>query len=234
MNRSRLLGAFFTTLPGNLIECVRGRKLVWYAAAVLLTGVLVWSGFDWWYFRMTDAPGWRVWMFPAAFIGFAVPIYLPILLGLAALIARSRRVGTAAVAVAQAELIGLILSSACKAFTGRAHPLPHGLEDLSRVFHFGFLRGGMFWGWPSSHTSVAFAMAVTVLTLFPKPRWPGLVALAYALYIGLGISMTIHWFSDFAAGTILGSVIGRVVGTSFLRTENAAAAPSPAEAEPKR
>ena len=29
--------------------------------------------------------------------------------------------------------------------------------------------------------------------------------------------MTIHWFSDFVAGAILGTVIGVVVGKSFLR-----------------
>jgi hypothetical protein len=34
-------------------------------------------------------------------------------------------------------------------------------------------------------------------------------------YVGVGISMTIHWFSDFVAGTIIGSVIGDVVGKSF-------------------
>jgi membrane-associated phospholipid phosphatase len=43
----------------------------------------------------------------------------------------------------------------------------------------------------------------------------GWLALAYAGYIGLGVSMTIHWFSDFAAGAILGAVIGVVVGKAF-------------------
>ena len=60
-------------------------------------------------------------------------------------------------------------------------------------------------------------MAVTVFTLYPKLCWLGWLTLAYAGYIGLGVSMTIHWFSDFAAGAILGSVIGVVVGKSFLR-----------------
>ena len=41
------------------------------------------------------------------------------------------------------------------------------------------------------------------------------MAITYALYIGIGVSMTIHWFSDFAAGAIVGSVIGTVVGRSF-------------------
>jgi len=40
-------------------------------------------------------------------------------------------------------------------------------------------------------------------------------ALAYAFYIGIAVSMTIHWFSDFVAGAIIGTVIGLVVGTSF-------------------
>jgi membrane-associated phospholipid phosphatase len=77
------------------------------------------------------------------------------------------------------------------------------------------MRGGVFWGWPSSHTTIAFAMAVTVFTLYPKQRWLGWVAILYAGYVGLGVSMTIHWFSDFAAGAIIGSVIGAVVGKSF-------------------
>ena len=58
-------------------------------------------------------------------------------------------------------------------------------------------------------------MAVTILTLFPKRRWLGCLAIAYALYVGIGVSMTIHWFSDFVAGAIIGSVIGAVVGKSF-------------------
>jgi membrane-associated phospholipid phosphatase len=31
--------------------------------------------------------------------------------------------------------------------------------------------------------------------------------------------MTIHWFSDFLAGAIIGSAIGAVVGKSFLRSQ---------------
>jgi len=62
-------------------------------------------------------------------------------------------------------------------------------------------------------------MAVTLFTLFPKRRWLGYMAIAYALYIGVGVSMTIHWFSDFLAGAIIGSAIGAVVGKSFLRSQ---------------
>jgi len=60
-----------------------------------------------------------------------------------------------------------------------------------------------FLGWPSSHAAIAFAMAATVFTLCPKQRWLGWVAILYACYVGLGVSMTIHWFSDFAPERLL-------------------------------
>jgi membrane-associated phospholipid phosphatase len=33
--------------------------------------------------------------------------------------------------------------------------------------------------------------------------------------VGMGVSIRIHWFSEFLAGAIIGSVIGAVVGKSF-------------------
>ena len=76
--------------------------------------------------------------------------------------------------------MGLLISSAYKAVTGRVHPAHTIGEDISADFRFGWMRGGVFWGWPSSHTTIAFAMAVTVFTLFPKHRWLGVMALAGA------------------------------------------------------
>ena len=159
-------------------------------------------------------------MFPSAPIGGLVPLALPLILILSGYITSRAQISLTGWAIGQAELIGSLISSACKAFTGRVHPAMHDAgTDISHVFRFGFLRGGMFWGWPSSHTTIAFAMAVTVFTLFPKQRWLGGLAIAYAFYIGLGVSMTIHWFSDFVAGAILGTVIGVVVGKCFLRSQ---------------
>ena len=78
-----------------------------------------------------------------------------------------------------------------------------------------FLRGGIFWGCPSSHTAVAFAMTFALFTFFHESKKLKYYALIYAFYIGLGISMSIHWFSDFAAGSILGAVTGVAVGQSL-------------------
>ncbi|HXR47610.1 MAG TPA: phosphatase PAP2 family protein [Candidatus Limnocylindrales bacterium] len=206
---------FFLTLPRNLVGCFKGWKLVWHLVAILLTFILVMSGFDWRYFLATRSPELRSWMFPAVIIGGLLPFYLPLALLAAGYITRNARTILTGWAVAEAELLGALIVIAYKAFTGRAHPMHSVGQDISHVFHFGFLRGGVFWGWPSSHTTIAFAMAVTVFTLYPKQRWVGLVAILYAFYVGIGVSMTIHWFSDFVAGAIIGSAIGTVVGKSY-------------------
>jgi membrane-associated phospholipid phosphatase len=207
---------FFSTLPRNILGCFRGRMIFWHFVAILLTVILVQSGFDWFYFSATRSPVLWHCMFPAAPIGGLVPLVLPVTLILSGFITSNAQTSRTGWAIGQAEFIGSLVSSAYKVFTGRAHPSMYGIgPDTSRVFHFGFLRGGAFWGWPSSHTTIAFAMAVTVFTLFPKQRWLGWLALAYAFYIGLGVSMTIHWFSDFVAGAIIGTAIGAVVGKSY-------------------
>ncbi len=207
---------FLSTLPRNIIGCFKGRMIIWHVIAILLTFILVSSSFDWRYCLATRSPNLRSWMFPAVRIGGLLPIALPLVLLASGSLAKSARTSIAGWAVGQAEFIGALVAAAYKAITGRAHPL-HGVgADLSHIFRFGLFRGGVFWGWPSSHTTVAFAMAVTMFTLFPKQRRVGYVAIAYALYVGIGVSMTIHWFSDFLAGAIIGTVIGVVVGKSFL------------------
>jgi hypothetical protein len=211
---------FFSSLPRNILGCFQGRMILWHLLAIALTFILVQSGFDWFYFSSTRSPVLREWMFPAAPIGGLVPLALPLILILSGFINSRPRISLTGWAIGQSEFLGSLISSAYKAFTGRVHPAMHEVgSDISHVFRFGFLRGGMFWGWPSSHTTIAFAMAVTVFTIFPKQRWLGWLAIAYALYIGLGVSMTIHWFSDFVAGAILGTVIGVVVGRSFLQVQ---------------
>jgi len=206
---------FLVTLPRNLIGCFKGRMIIWHIIAILITFVLVMSGFDWRWFLATRNPELRSWMWPAVGIGALLPLAVPLVLFALGVSARSARIILAGWAIGQAELLGALIVVAYKAFTGRAHPSHTVGTDISHVFHFGFLRGGVFWGWPSSHATIAFALAVTVFTLHPKPRWLGWVAILYAFYVGLGVSMTIHWFSDFVAGAIIGSVIGTVVGKSF-------------------
>ena len=210
---------FIATLPGNLASCFQGRLIIGHLFAIGLTAILVLSGFDAYYFAVTRNPVLFSWAFPAAPIGGLLPITLPWMLLLLGIMGRKPTISLAGWAIAQAALIGSLISSAYKAVTGRVHPPltigPDANHDFSHGFRFGLFRGGVFWGWPSSHTTIAFAMAFTVFTLFPRKKWLGISAILYAFYIGLGVSMTIHWFSDFAAGMIIGTMVGLTVGKSF-------------------
>jgi membrane-associated phospholipid phosphatase len=210
---------FFLTLPRNVIGCFKSQMLIWHLTAIVLTLALVVSGFDWQYFLRTRSATLRSLLWPAVPIGGLLPIALPLLLFVLGGITRSAPTRLIAWAISQAGVIAGIVAAGYKAVTGRAHPAHDVGADLSHVFRFGLLRGGVFWGWPSSHTTVAFAMAVTVFRLFPKQKWLGYLAISYAFYIGLGVSVSIHWFSDFVAGALIGTVVGVVVGNSFLRSQ---------------
>ncbi|HEU5396591.1 MAG TPA: phosphatase PAP2 family protein [Verrucomicrobiae bacterium] len=202
-------------MPRNIIGCFKGRRLWWHLLAIALTAALVLSGFDWNWFVATRGVVAHRWWFPALFIGMFLPVLLPLALIVGGFSLSRPGISRLGWALGQSALVGWLISSAYKFFTGRVHPAHAVGADLSRQFRFGLYRGGIFWGWPSSHTTVAFAMAVTALTLFPRRRLVRFVCLLYAFYIGISVSMTIHWCSDFAAGAIIGSVAGAVVGRSF-------------------
>ena len=206
---------FFLTIPRNIIRCFTARLISWHIFAIILSVTCVLSGFDWFYYTATRSPRFQVWMFPAVPIGGLMPVAFPLALLVGGWLFKKFTIRLTGWATGQAALIGSLISSTYKSITGRAHPLHNPGTDISRVFHFGFLRGGVFWGWPSSHTTIAFAVAATVYKLFPQHKWLGILVFIYALYVGAGVSVTIHWFSDFAAGVIIGTVIGIVVGTSY-------------------
>lgn len=183
-----------------------------------ITYIIVMSGFDWNYFIFVGKTNLNTYLSPAVGIGGLVPIFGLPLLYVFAKIRKNKNLLVTMWALAQAAALGWIISSLYKAFTGRVQP-PRGpattLIDSSHNWNFGFLEHGIFWGWPSSHTTVAFAMSFALISLYPKQKTIFWMALLYAFYIGLGISMHIHWFSEFEAGAIIGAIIGIAVGKSF-------------------
>lgn len=154
---------------------------------------------------------------PAVGIGGLVPIFGIPILYIYSKFKKDKNLLTTMWALSQAMMLGWILSSIYKAFTGRIQPdvVRSLIVDTSRDWNFGFLQHGIFWGWPSSHTAVAFAMAGAIIALYPKKNVVLYTAIFYAFYIGLGVSMRIHWFSEFIAGAIIGSIVGIIVGKSF-------------------
>jgi len=212
---SLMLNLFYR-LKHNIAECFSPQNLLWHFAAVITTWLIVVSGFDWFYFISVRGNALDNILFPAVVIGGLVPIVLPICIIFIGKMHKNIRTINTGWALGQAALIGWLISSTYKAFTGRFHPYSFDTSvDISRIFNFGFMREGIFWGWPSSHTTIAFAMAVTLIILYSRNKSFKYLALIYAFYVGLGVSVSIHWFSDFTAGAIIGSVVGIVVGKSF-------------------
>lgn len=210
--------AFFHGLLGNALGSFNGRNSYLHLVAILATAVIVFSGFDWWYFSFVHASSVSAYLLPAIALGGIIPLLSPLFLFLFGTLRKSVSFMNTGFALAQSAFLGLLISSTYKAFTGRVPPMHHMLAaatDISHEFQFGFMRGGVFWGWPSSHTTVAFATMFTLITLYPKQRFLKVLAICYALYVGFGVSMGIHWFSEFIAGMLIGITIGTVVGQSF-------------------
>lgn len=213
----------------NFIRIFSGRNLYVHFLAIILTIIIVNTGIDSWYFSATRDPALQALLMPAASIGGLLPILLPLYLFLIGKIEKNKTCLNTSYAVIQAVMMGWIISSSYKAFTGRAHPNIHNsalfnnitnskiinIDTLSREFHFGILDGGIFWGWPSSHTTIAFSIALTLWMLFRKNKAIRFIAIVIAIYIGISVSTNIHWLSDGIAGAMLGSIIGIQIGKSY-------------------
>lgn len=218
-----MIREFLTGLPQGFVRVFYPRYLMWHALLIVLTYICVVSGFDWYYFTQTRFENLSAFSIPAALLGFFLPICGPIVVYYWSQWRGNARLRRVAIVVAQAQALGWGISSLYKAFTGRIQPeFVHTevMEDISRQFNFGFWENGIFWGWPSSHTTVAFAGAAALICfLYPKHKVLSVLLGAYALYIGLGVSVSVHWFSEFLAGAILGTLIGVVTArASRVRT----------------
>jgi membrane-associated phospholipid phosphatase len=217
-------------LARDLVSVFAPRCLPWHLLAMGLTVILVTSGVDGWVAATAHGTQIRRLGFSAGRIGFWMPIAAPLAMLALGGLRRDRRLRTSAWHVAESEVLALGICAAYKALTGR--PGPTSVHDgafdaVSRVFRFGFMRGGVFWGWPSSHVMTAFAGAVALAMLYRRHRglvWP---TAAYAAFMAAGVSISFHWFSDVVAGAIIGTVIGVVVAAGVEANESALAGRTP-------
>ncbi|MDB5194663.1 MAG: phosphoesterase PA-phosphatase related protein [Parcubacteria group bacterium] len=211
---------FFSTLLPNFAKSFTGKHVYLHVAAIVLTFFIVESGFDWWWYIHTSGTAFERFFFPAVFLGAVIPLLVPLAFVLLGRL-KDKRLHMTGWALGQAALLGSGISSLYKIFTGRLQPTHASFSiDVSHDFQFGFLKHGVFWGWPSSHTTIAFAMAVTFVVMYRKSKVLATFALLYAFYIGIGVSMNVHWFSEFVAGSLIGTAIGLAVGKHFHQYTN--------------
>lgn len=209
---------FFGDFARIIVRSFAGRNIYVHIFAAFFTAFCVWSGFDWFYFVHIQALNFQFFL-PALILGSLLPIVLPAYLLVSAkyssfgLKHEQRELHNAmGRALALAVIAGSAVSSLYKIFTGRVQPNRYDLAlDITHRFQFGFWKHGIFWGWPSSHTTIAFAMVFALIPFLQKNRWAGpviFVAIAYAVYVGIGMSTGAHWISDVISGMVIGSVIG--------------------------
>ena len=205
---------FVHKLPERLLAVFRGKNLFYHIAAVVLTYTLVVSGFDWYFFEVTRSSYFYALIMTAGIGGFFVPVLVPVGMFVAGKLKNDIQLATHGVMSAQAVAIAWFVSSFYKALTGRIQPeflAQSSTVDISRDFNFGFLEHGIFWGWPSSHTAVALALAAALLVHYGNNKFTRYSALLYAIIVASGAAIGFHWFSDVVAGVIIGTLVGVVV-----------------------
>lgn len=128
----------------------------------------------------------------------------------------------ASYAVLQSTIIALGYNTLLKAITGRPNPNWRSNEDMreqSKTFRFGFLHGGVFWGWPSGYTSSTMAVVAALTSFYPEKIWLKIVGYGYVAYMMLGVSSLgrggMHWFSDAVAAALMSYAIGSTCGKYF-------------------
>jgi membrane-associated phospholipid phosphatase len=200
-----MIRTFLHRLPQRIAGAYSNRRWMWHVLAALSTAVLVFGGVDWWFFEHTRDI-WRPLILIAGLGGF----FMPFVIAVGLYVTGRKRAG---VAVGQASFLGWLISSLYKVFTGRVQPeyLSHlQTTDYSHVFHFGILKYGIFWGWPSSHAAATVAGMVALYIVWPNTFVRTLV-IVWAAVVCVGAAVGFHWLSDVIAGALIGVAIGAAV-----------------------
>ena len=156
--------------------------------------------------------------FPALAGGFFAPALVPFYM----MRSTNPRIRKGGLAAGQAVAAALCASTLLKALSGRSAPdarRPHDVERRSRRFRFGFLRGGVFDGWPSGHAMTNMALAASLSSYFGASGRLRLCVYGWAAYVMAGVTFGarggVHWLSDAVAGGLMGWAIGTTIGKRF-------------------
>jgi membrane-associated phospholipid phosphatase len=215
------------SLGDDVADAFSGANLLFYGAAVAVTGEMAFSGGD---------QGVRVavqsnFVAPAFadganYAGYLLPAIVPPVVYVVGLAAGDRQAAAAGCAALQALGIELLVTSVVKIGVGRPYPLNGGDPNApSRLDHPEYAREfrpfGSGWpvpAWPSGHTSATTAVAAALAASYPDRLWVAVVGYSLALAVGVGLVVgDRHWTSDVVAGALVGHAIGYSVGSAFRR-----------------
>jgi membrane-associated phospholipid phosphatase len=236
------LRTVFGRLWPNLGQSLLGKNPLYWLAAVLITAVMVASGWDRTlqdFFQATDIlsrdTAWWVLR-----VGEFWTLVVALLMYLAALVWKRRALMGGAVAALQAVLATFVATLVLKGLAGRRGPARPGYSalhasfpktrdpsDFLLEFWRNHIHDGRFF-WPSGHTATAMTLVSALVAFYPERRWLAWVGYPVVAFVGLGlVEGDFHWVSDIFAGALIGHVIGWTVGTRIRRL-SAGASPGPA------
>lgn len=215
----------FGNFGNNILDSFRGGNIYLHLGAVVSTALIVTTDADYHvehFFNQNEEYG--NWARPILYTGEFLPLLAGGGLFAYAKIRNDNEVLGASFAVIQASLIELMYNSTLKAITGRPNPDwrdNDDVESLSKTFRFGFLRGGIYWGWPSGHTASTMAVVSALTNYYPDKLWLKITGYGLVAYTMFGVSSVnrggMHWFSDAVAGALMSYAVGSTVGKYYRR-----------------
>ena len=215
----------FGNFGQNILDSFKGNNLYLHLAGIASTYFLVSQNVDYkveHFFNQHEEYG--NWARPVVISGALLPFVLGGSLYAYSKLKNDDEVMGASFAVLQASLIEFLYNSTLKAITGRPGPdwrRNTDMKALSKTFRFGFLRGGIFWGWPSGHTSSTMAVVSALTNYYPNNAWLKVAGYSLVAYTIFGVSSVnrggMHWFSDAVAASFMAYAVGSTVGKYYRR-----------------
>ncbi|HEX2869120.1 MAG TPA: phosphatase PAP2 family protein [Ignavibacteriales bacterium] len=213
----------FDNLGCNFLNAFSGYKGLLQLAGIASTYAIIHTNVDYHvttYFM--DHTQYANYALPGVVLGSTLPITTGGVLYFLGKHNNDKRMVAASFAVLQAGLLTVAYISVLKGITGRAHPDPNSKADrkeISRQFNFGFVRGGIYRGWPSGHVGGAMAVASALSNFYPEKTWLKYLTYGWVAYTVASVSIfhkgTMHWFSDAIAATLMTYTIGASVGKYY-------------------
>jgi membrane-associated phospholipid phosphatase len=213
----------FGNIGNNVVNSFKGDNLYYHLAGIASTAIIVSTNTDYYvhkFFYKHEYFG------EAALPIIRAGIYIPFVTGGSLYaygkLSKDDRAVAASFAVLQSSLIAFLYNSLLKAVTGRPNPdWQHNtdMKELSKTFRFGFMRGGIFWGWPSGHTSSAMAVVSSLTSFYADKTWLKIAGYSLVAYMMFGVISLhqggMHWFSDAVAAALMSYAIGSTVGKYY-------------------
>jgi hypothetical protein len=212
----------FTDFLKNSGECFTGKNLLFHVSGIWATSVIVSNSMDKDVHNYFIKNGqYEQYSAPAVHLGSVAPFLLGGIIWIYGFDSKKDREKTIGSAVLQACAVSFLYASTLKLFTGRPNPKAIEYKDNSYAnnFRYGFNKGGIYFGWPSSHMMTHTAMITSFLSFYKDNIAMNIIGYTYLAYLfGSVISFnksTMHWFSDAVAGTLMGYGIGSNIGANF-------------------